>query len=123
MADQASIELIRLALNVSASQQRLALENLASASIENAKYKEIDFASVLSQLRSSDSATRLKTAAMISNNWQQIEQDVTVTSFKEVKLDEEVALSLKASGNYQKMVELMNRKMGLMKLAVTGGKG
>jgi len=122
MADQTSIELLRLALNVSATQQRLALENIAASNTDSLQYKSIDFSTVLMQLQNETSDIRRQISGDISNNWETIEQDMTELNFKEIKLDEEVALSLKAAGNYQKMVELMNRKMGLMKLSVSGGK-
>jgi len=122
MADQTSIELLRLALNVSATQQRLALENIAASNTDSLQYKSLDFSTVLMQLQNETSDIRRQISGDISNNWETIEQDMTELNFKEIKLDEEVALSLKAAGNYQKMVELMNRKMGLMKLSVSGGK-
>lgn len=122
MADQTSIELLRLAMNVSSSQQRLTIENIASSNSGSLEYRSLDFSTVLSQLQNETSVGRYEMSKSLSDNWKLIEPDMIESKFKEVKLDEEVALSLKAAGNYQKMVELMNRKIGLMKLSVSGGK-
>ncbi|MCF6436986.1 hypothetical protein [Pseudoalteromonas sp. MMG022] len=122
MSDLLSIEALRLSLNMAATEQRLALENLASHSISGAHSQRADFSSLLADINSMPSEQKSQAMSQLSDQWQDIETYYVNQGNKKASLDEEVALSMQASGKYQKLVEVLNRKIGLMNMAVSGGK-
>ncbi|CAM4163254.1 hypothetical protein [Pseudoalteromonas byunsanensis] len=122
MSDLLSIEALRLSLNIAATEQRLSLENLASHSVSGASAQRADFSSLLADIQSLPSDQKAEVMSQLSSQWQDVEASYVNESHKKVSLDEEVALSMKASGKYQKLAEVLNRKLGLMNLAISGGK-
>ncbi|MGC0118626.1 MULTISPECIES: hypothetical protein [Pseudoalteromonas] len=122
MSDLLSIEALRLSLNMAATQQRLSLENVANHSTSTQGSQRADFASLLQGLEGISSDQKQQVMSQLSSNWHTVEGHYIHQSDKKASLDEEVALSMKASGQYQKLVEVLNRKIGLMNLAVSGGK-
>ncbi|MBQ4862959.1 hypothetical protein J8L98_14825 [Pseudoalteromonas sp. MMG013] len=119
MAEPISIEMLRLSINMAATEQRLTLENIASANNAAAGYKVSDFSRLIEAVRHESEQTRI---AELSDNWSKVESGFTHKLSKQVALDEEVALSMKAAGKYQKMIEVLNRKLALAELAANGGK-
>ncbi|CAH9051025.1 hypothetical protein PSECIP111951_00313 [Pseudoalteromonas holothuriae] len=122
MSDLLSIEALRLSMNIAATQQRLALENIASHSISNAGSQRADFSTLLAEVNALPAEQRAQVISNLSSQWQEVESSYIQQSHKKATLDEEVALSMKASGSYRKLAEVLNRKLGLMNLAISGGK-
>ncbi|TMO66625.1 hypothetical protein [Pseudoalteromonas aurantia] len=119
MAEPLSIEMLRLSINMAATEQRLTLENIASGNKVGANYQAVDFSQLIESVQHESDSSRIAT---LSDNWVNVEATLTSKTTKQVVLDEEVALSMKAAGKYQKMIEVLNRKLALAELATNGGK-
>ncbi|MCF2860219.1 hypothetical protein L1286_22315 [Pseudoalteromonas sp. SMS1] len=117
-----SIEMLRLAMNMAATEQRLAMQNIASANAQVKSTSEVNFDALLEELNSLPPDVRAELAKQYSDSWHTQEGQFVSEYARTSKLDEEVALSMKAAGKFNKMTEVLNRKMGLMRLAVSGGK-
>lgn len=122
MSDFLSIEALRLSMNIAASQQRLSLENIANHSVASQETLRADFSQLLSDLEGMTGRKRESAMAQLSSQWHITEKQYVFQGNSKVELDEEVALSLKSAGKFNKLAETLNRKIGLMNLAVSGGK-
>jgi flagellar basal-body rod protein FlgB len=116
-----SAQLFGWAMNAELIKQRVAAENIANAHVTGYQAKQVDFSQAMQALSQSGSSTEL--VAKLA----QLEDSGAVYSPSEralngdgVKLDEEVLASIRASGKYRTLADLLDRQMGLMKIAVKG---
>ena len=112
-----TIELVKFALNRYSSEQLMASRNIALAGIESKK--TLDFESVLNNLQSLSNNQQVDTLKQLNLQHQSLVQQVTVDTGESIVLEQEHALSTKASLEYQALVEALSRKMSIKGL-VTG---
>ena len=122
MVQEVSLELLHVAMNMAQAKHKVAANNIAMANIKGAEKTSIDFQSVITALKNTQGADREELLAKIKNNWQMVEKKSMSHMNDEIKLDQETAKVLEASGQYKLLADTLNRKLGLMKLAVLGGK-
>lgn len=121
--DQVTIDLLHVALNINQAKHKVATQNIAVANMKDMPRTSISFDSLLSKLNSVDDNQKATLLNEIKNNWDQIEKSsLTTNSNEDIKLDKETADVLLASGKYKLIAESLNRKLGLMKLSVNGGR-
>ncbi|WP_019677837.1 hypothetical protein [Arsukibacterium perlucidum] len=117
-----TIELLRLSLAVSRAQQQTHMENIAGYTGSAQQVNAVDFGDVMSQLSNLDDMSKNKYISHLMTDWSDTLSRQTTTTLESVSLDNEVAkMTLVASG-YQRSAELLNRKLAMMQLAVTGGR-
>jgi len=122
MVQEVSLELLHVAMNMAQAKHKVAANNIAMANIKGAEKTSIDFQSVITALKNTQGADREELLAKIKNNWQMVEKKSMSHMNDEIKLDQETAKVLEASGQYKLLADTLNRKLGLMKLSVLGGK-
>jgi flagellar basal body rod protein FlgB len=121
MADT-TIELLRLSLAVSRAQQQTHMENIANYSGNVQQIRHVDFDHVMSQLTGLDQPAKQRYAEKLLSDWSGTLSEHTTTQLDKVSLDNEVAKMTLVAGNYQRNVELLNRKLAMMQLVVNGGR-
>lgn len=96
--------------------------NAANASVKNFAPIKISFDTQLSALESAKSADDINATLQSIKQTvdQMMEQNTVRLNGETVQVDEEVRLMVKNSGYYKTLADVMSRKMGLMKLAVSG---
>lgn len=112
-----TIELVKFALNRYSSEQLMASRNIALAGIETKK--SLDFQSVLNNLQGMSDTQQVAALKQYNLEHRSLVDEVTVDSGQRVVLEQEHALSTKASLEYQALVEALSRKMSIKGL-VTG---
>jgi len=122
MVQEVSLALLQVAMNMAQAKHKVAANNIAMANIKNSEKTVIDFKNVISALKNAQGSNRTELLAQIKNNWQMVEKNSMSRINDEIKLDQETAKVLAASGKYKLLADTLNRKLGLMKLAVLGGK-
>jgi flagellar basal body rod protein FlgB len=117
-----TIEMLRLSLSVSRAQQQTHMENIAGYTGNSQLVRAVDFGDVMLQLGSLDEATKGKYINNIMSDWSNTLSHQTTTYIDTVSLDNEVAKMTLVASDYQKNVELLNRKLAMMQLVVNGGR-
>ncbi|NQY34878.1 MAG: hypothetical protein HRT37_07930 [Alteromonadaceae bacterium] len=119
-----TLDLLRLSLDMATSEQKVAAANIANANVEGYQKIGINFQDMLNEISSMDDWGQKIVIDGWSSNWQAMEeQAIYKISDEQVKLDEEVASSIKASMKYEALIEGVNRKYGMMRLVVSNGRG
>ena len=122
MIEQVSLDLLHVAMNIASVQHKTAAANVASYHVKGAATLQADFAPLLQQLASSDQY-RAELAYDTLANWQQVESaSVTATQIPKPSLDQLSAELVLSSGKYKLLAETASRQLGLMQLAINGGK-
>lgn len=117
-----TIELLRLSMSVSRAQQQAHMENIAGYTGNAQQVSSIDFSQVMSQLSGLDQTTKQQYSAELLSDWQNTLSRHTTTQLESVSLDNEVAKMTLVASSYQRSAELINRKLAMMQLVVSGGK-
>lgn len=117
-----TVKLVELAMNVAQQKQRAASLNLAQMNMPNAQKLEVDFSAMLSEFSELTPSQQSELADFYKANWQSIENQYHRRSGDKIEVDEEVAKSLLSSGQYKGLAEGVSRKLGLMQLAIKGGR-
>lgn len=121
MADN-TIELLSLALDINQAKHKVAANNIASADIEGANKLEANFEALLRDLSAKSPTQQSSYVQSLKSDWNDYLSNSTIVKNEPIKLDEEVADALLASGKYKAIAEGLNRKLGILNLAVKGGK-
>lgn len=122
MIEQVTLDLLQLNMDIKQAQHKAHAANVANANIPGADKLAVDFSSLLASI---DSYHGDKSALVesIRDNWQsQLQSNTSKLNNEDIKLDEESAQLLLASGKYKLLAESVSRKLGLMSVAVSGGK-
>lgn len=123
MIEQVTLDLLQLAMDIKQTEHKTAAANVASANIPGSGQLKVDFADLLAGLDGLAPTQQKALIGQIRNDWQAEQQSATTKiSGEDVKLDEQTAQLLLASGKYRLLAEGLNRKLGLMSVAVSGGK-
>ena len=122
MAQEISLKLLQVAMDMAQAKHKVAANNIAMTNIKGAKKTTIDFKNVVTALKTAQGSNKSELLVKIKNNWQVVEKSSMNQISEENKLDQETAKVLAASGQYKLLADTLNRKLGLMKLAVLGGK-
>lgn len=120
--DNISIDLLHVAMNISQAEHKVASSNIASFDITGVNKKQVDFSHLLKTLENTNVDDKAQLINQIKSEWKQIESSAISSLDGEIKLDKETADVLLSSGKYKLLADALNRKLGLMKLAVSGGK-
>ncbi len=118
-----TIEILRLSLNMNEAIHKSHVANIANSHNGVSGKQSVNFDSLLTDLRNMPPSIRLDKAQQLLSGWSQLADNNTKLVNGGVDLDNEVAKATLASGAYKKSIELLNRQLGLMQLAVKGGKG
>lgn len=121
MGSDLTTESVRLAMNVAQSRAEVSGNNISAAGIPNAKTVMVDsaFASrLLSSAVMNDGNTDL--AASIRKLSDENDSVSLKTDESPVNLDEQVAELSSANLEYTALVDVLNRRFGLMRLAISG---
>ena len=122
MIEQVSLDLLHVAMNIASVQHKTAAANVANYHVAGSATLQADFAALLQQLAANEH-NRAELAYDTLSNWQQVESaSVTATHTAKPTLDQLSAELVLASGKYQLLAETASRQLGLMQLAVNGGK-
>lgn len=117
-----TIELLRLSLAVSRAQQQTHMENIANYTGNVQQIRQVDFDHVMAQLSGLDQPAKQRYVEALLSDWSGTLSQQTTTQLDKVSLDNEVAKMTLVAGNYQRNVELLNRKLAMMQLVVNGGR-
>lgn len=120
--EEVTLDLLRTALNIAQVKQKVAANNIASYNVNGAEKLKVDFGQLITELKNTSNEEKHLLMNEIENRWSDYESEAIVKVKDEIKLDEENANVILAAGEYKMLVEGLNRKMALMKLAVSGGK-
>lgn len=119
---QENIQITRLAMSMELNSQKVLAEQIARFQTGGGFVTQVNFDQLLQQLAPLSSADQERLAAEIMNDWPQVAEDYQSSTYMQTSLDELVAQSALVSGQYQKLTEGLNRQLGLMSLAIQGGK-
>ncbi len=119
--DDLTVKLASFAMSIAEQKQRVATVNIANINDVNASKIEADFKLLLQRVEDAKGADRAQLLQSIENNWQQHKSENISTTREQAELDEEVAKSLLASGQYRGLAEGVSRKLGLLRIAIKGG--
>ena len=122
MDSNISIELISWAMDRALASHTVSRMNAANASVKNFAPIKISFESQLNALEKAQSAEDINaTLESIKQTVDQMmEQNTVRLDGETVQVDQEVRDMVKNSGYYKTLADVMSRKMGLMKLAISG---
>lgn len=120
--EEVTLDLLHVAMNMAQAKHKVASNNIASANMENSSKLSVDFDALISALNHSTGENKSQLLNDIKSNWHQIESSALSRVDDEIKLDKETADVLLASGKYKVLTDALNRKLGLMKLSVNGGR-
>ena len=123
MIEQVTLNLLQLAMDISQTRHKAAAANIASANISGGVQTRVNFDDLLQSVALSQGAGRELLLNDIKTHWQAEKSRATVLlADSDIKLDKQTAELLMASGKYKLLTEGLNRKLGLMQVAVNGGK-
>jgi flagellar basal body rod protein FlgB len=123
MIEQVTLDLLQVAMDIKQAEHKTAAANIAAANIPGAQKLEADFSHLLQSLAQADNDSRALIISDIRQNWSAEQaSSVTLNPNDDIKLDQETADLLLASGKFKLLAEGLNRKFGLMQVAVSGGK-
>lgn len=112
-----AIEVTRLALNMAQLEQQNLAQRIAQFKTGVQTVQEYDFSLLLTQLQQVDNEQR----GAIAQQTLDLERHLNVIN-EEPQLDDLVARSSMVTGQYNVLVEGLNRQLGLMSLVINGGK-
>ncbi len=115
-----SVELASWVLSQKRVEARTAAENIAAVNIPNSGVKTVSFTNHLMEVRAAIESGDIDGAREIMN--QDLKNAGEIMPGVSVSLDAEVTNLSAAQGKYKAIAKALSLKMGLMKLAVTGGK-
>lgn len=122
MINEISTELLVLSMDMEAYKQQVAAVNVANVNTKGYSAQTVNFDNVLRQI--STSRDRSQFAMNIDlYRTMDIEQLADIKKndrSQSVMLDEEILASTQASGKYQAMAELLNRRLGLIRMGIKG---
>lgn len=118
MSQGISIEAVRLALAMHATQAKLASMNVANASTPGATALRLDFESVRGRLEAA--AAGAATAESLRAAGADLRSAQPQASDLQVQPDTEIADMVGATLNYQALAEALGRHFSLMRLAING---
>lgn len=122
MINEISTELLVLSMDMEAYKQQVAAVNVANVNTKGYSAQTVNFDNVLRQI--STSRDRSQFAINIDlYRTMDIEQLADIKKndrSQSVMLDEEILASTQASGKYQAMAELLNRRLGLIRMGIKG---
>jgi flagellar basal body rod protein FlgB len=116
MANEQTIDAVRLALGMYQLRAHVASLNIANAGTPGARAVRADFAQAQAALDASAAGAGVSLAQAIA----QIAHSPTAVTDAPINLDEQVADMAAAGVGYQALGEALSRQFGLMRLAVTG---
>ena len=116
MANEQTIDAVRLALGMYQLRAHVASLNIANASAPGARAVRADFAQAQSALDAAAAGTDAPLAQAIA----QLAHATPAITGTPINLDEQVADMAAAGVGYQALGEALSRQFGLMRLAVTG---
>jgi len=120
--NEISTELLVLSMDMEAYKQQVAAVNVANVNTKGYSAQTVNFDNVLRQI--STSRDRSQFAINIDlYRTMDIEQLADIKKndrSQSVMLDEEILASTQASGKYQAMAELLNRRLGLIRMGIKG---
>ena len=115
-----TIDLLRLSMNMSTLENKLAAKNIAN-SHNSSGTLYADFSNMLSEI-SVVNATKTDSLNTLSHKINTQSDDYVQHSITQKSPDNYVADSLKSAGEFNRAADLLNRQLGLMRLAVKGGR-
>jgi|JI7StandDraft_1071085.scaffolds.fasta_scaffold02485_11 hypothetical protein len=119
---QENIQITRLAMSMELSAQKALAEQIARYQTGGNIVTQVNFDQLLQQLAPMSTTEQERLAAEIMNDWPQVAENYQSSTYVQTSLDELVAQSELVSGQYRKLTEGLNRQLGLMSLAIQGGK-
>lgn len=123
MIEPITLQLLQVAMDISQTRHQAAAANIAAANVPGAKQVSVDFDQLIQSLTEADNSTRELLLQDIRANWSaEKNQATTFDGNSSINLDEQSAELLLSSGKFRVLTEGLNRKMGLMQVAVNGGK-
>lgn len=114
-----TIDLVSAALDIAQAKHGIATKNISSGKVEGKIYQQ-DFKQLLDKLSTMDNKSLSQELQRLSENWSSVSESYVSSEAGEVKLDQQVADLMLASGNYKVLAESLNKKLGLQMLALTG---
>jgi flagellar basal-body rod protein FlgB len=123
MIEQVTLDLLQVAMDINQTRHKAAAANIASANVPGGQKTVVDFDHLLNALASADKPGQMALLQEIRQNWaSETSGATTMVADEKIKLDEQTAELLLASGKFKVLAEGLNRKLGLMQVAVNGGK-
>lgn len=122
MINEISTRLLVLSMDMEAYKQQVAAVNVANASNKGYAAQKVNFNQVLEQLESSPDRHQLAHRIELFDT-ANVEQFAEVEQHLEghpVMLDEEILASSQAAGKYQALAELLDRRLGLIRMGIKG---
>lgn len=116
MANEQTIDAVRLALGMYQLRAHVASLNIANAGTQGARAVRVDFARAQAALDGAANGADAPLAQAIAD----IAQAAPLATDAPINLDEQVADMSAAGIGYQALGEALSRQFGLMRLAVTG---
>lgn len=116
MANEQTIDAVRLALGMYQLRAHVASLNITNAGTPGARAVRADFAQAQSVLDAAATGSEAPLAQAIA----QLAQSQPTATDAPINLDEQVADMAAAGVGYQALGEALSRQFGLMRLAVTG---
>ncbi|MCW8877920.1 MAG: hypothetical protein OQK51_12785 [Kangiellaceae bacterium] len=122
MDSNISIELISWAMDRALASHSVSRMNAANASVKNFAPIKISFENQLSALESAKTVDDINATlhSIKQTVDQMMEQNTVRMNGETVQIDQEVREMVKHSGYYKSLADVMSRKMGLMKIAISG---
>lgn len=120
MSEINSIELLRMSLNISEFKAEKSLQNIAL--MNKGEHISADFSKFVSNAKSLEGEHQRLFAKTISDNWRNVAKNQEKVTNGQVEMDYELSQSMKSSDEFKKYAEILNRRIGLLKLATSGGK-
>ncbi|KUI97023.1 flagellar basal body protein [Vibrio sp. MEBiC08052] len=122
MIDEITTRLLVLSMDMQQYKQQVTAVNVANVNTAGYTAKTVNFDTVLESLSQSHTRTELM-QRIGAYQGERIEDLADVRDnhkHQSVKLDEEVLASSQAAGKYQTMAELLNRRLGLVRMGIKG---
>ena len=121
MTEKVTLSLMAMSMRMEVAKAAIASTNIANVNVAGSKKVTIDFADVLSGLKSQDAEGMSQSLQKLSQTWDsETQQRLHVDATSAIEIDAEILNLMKASGRYKKMAEIMNRQLGLASLAAGG---
>lgn len=118
--DELTLNLTNFALNMHTMKQMVASKNMAN--VGNFDKLEVDFSHHLNALENMTETQQLQYLNNLNAKGLELQQELQVNTGKAINLQDENAASTKALMEYQALVEVLNRKIGMTQMVLGGGK-
>lgn len=121
MDNNFSIELLSWAMDRALASHSVARINVANANVKGFSPVEISFEQQLQALREASNSDEIqqKLDSVRQTMNQMMEENTRRLDGESVQVDAQVTELVKHSGYYQTLADIMSRKMGLMRMAVS----